>query len=139
MLQLEQSFRFDLSHSLARDAEVAADLIERVLAPRMAEPKSHLQYLLFARREVLESFADRFTQVGVYQIGAEPGNRFVLDQLTKANLFIRPDRRLQRNRFLHYLEHLSHSRLRHIEFSRYVLGGGRASQFLLQLSAGLHL
>src|SRR6476469_4466880 len=62
--ELAQRFRLDLADALARDREVLADLLERVLAA-VAHAEPHLDHLLLARRQRLEHGLRLFLEVQV--------------------------------------------------------------------------
>ena len=51
MLELAQRLRFDLADALARDVELLADLLERVIGIHV-DTEAHTQHLGFARREL---------------------------------------------------------------------------------------
>jgi hypothetical protein len=60
MAELAERLGFDLADAFARDGEVLADLLERVLAAVRAEAEAHLDDLLLARRSSLETVRLRF-------------------------------------------------------------------------------
>src|SRR5262245_33449887 len=62
--QLAQRLGLDLSDALARDREILADLLQRVLAS-VVEPEAHLDDFLFARSERLEYLRRLLLQIQI--------------------------------------------------------------------------
>src|SRR5713101_8138494 len=63
MAQLAQRLGFDLTNTFARHGKMLANFLKRVLRSCSAETKTHLDHLLFARRERSENFVGDFAQV----------------------------------------------------------------------------
>src|SRR2546423_6242872 len=72
--ELAQRLRLDLADALARDVELLADFLERVVGVHL-DAEAHAQHLRLARREGIEHVLGRFAKARVERgVGwREPG------------------------------------------------------------------
>src|SRR3954470_9363663 len=105
--QLAQRLRFDLADALARDLEVLADFLERVVA-LLADAEAHAQDLLFARRQRRQHLAGLLGEVHRDDGVRRRDDALVLDEVAQVRIFLFADRRLEGDRLLGAIEYLVH-------------------------------
>src|SRR5258708_537737 len=105
MAQLAQRLRLDLPDALARDGEVLADRLERVLAG-VAHADAHLDHLFLARRQRLQALIRLLLEVQVDHRVGRGHDLTILDEVAEMRILLLADRRLQRNRLLRDLQDL---------------------------------
>src|SRR5262245_40621087 len=135
MSELAQRLGFDLPDALARDGEVLADLLERVLAA-VRETEAQPQHLLLARRERVQDLVGLLAQGEADDRLDGRDDLLVLDEITEMAVFFLADRRLQRDRLLRDLEDLAHLVDRHVHLGRDLFRSGLAAELLHELAGG---
>ncbi len=115
MLQLAQRLRLDLADALAGDAELLADLFQRVVGVH-ADAEAHAQHALLAGREAGKHPRRRLAQVRL-DGGVDRQHRvLVLDEIAEIAILLVADRRLEADGLLGDLEDLAHLLERHGQF-----------------------
>src|SRR5437879_7261953 len=91
--QLAQRLGLDLPYALARDVELLADLLQRVVGGHL-DAEAHAQHLGLARRERVEHFFRHVAQAGEGRRVGGRERRLVLDEIAE----VRVDARALRDR-----------------------------------------
>src|SRR5216110_3131019 len=104
--QLAQRLGLDLPYALARDVELLADLLQRVVGGHL-DAEAHAQHLGLARRERVEHFLRHVAQAGEGRRVGGRERRLVLDEIAEVRVVVVTDRRLHRDRLLGDLEDLA--------------------------------
>src|SRR3989454_774116 len=132
MAELAQRLRLDLADALARDVELLADFLERMVGVHV-DAKAHAQDFRLARRELREHRVSRLTERlhrGLIDRGCHRG---VLDEVAELRVLVIADGRLHRDRLLGDLAHLAHLVLGHLHAHGELLGGRLAAHLLQHL------
>src|SRR5256886_8083754 len=111
--QLAQRLGLDLPYALARDVELLADLLQRVVGGHL-DAEAHAQPLGLARRERVEHFFRHVAQAGEGRRVGGRERRLVLDEIAEVRVVVVADRRLHRDRLLGDLEDLADLLLGHL-------------------------
>src|SRR6188508_806068 len=111
--QLAQRLGLDLPDALARDVELLADFLERVVGIHV-DTEAHAQDLGFARREAGEHRVRRLAQRLGRRGVDRRFDRRILDEIAEMRILVVADRRLHRDRFFRDLEHLADLVLGHL-------------------------
>src|SRR6266542_1097100 len=133
--QLAQGFRFDLPDSFPGYVEGAADLFEGVLRA-VADAETHLQDLLFARRQGLQDPSRLILEVRHQDRLDWREHSTVLDEVAQMRILFLSDRRLERDRLLRDLHDLADLGDRHVHALGDLLGVGLPSQLLHERARG---
>src|SRR5262247_2286110 len=112
MAQLAERLGLDLPDALARDGEILADLLERVLAP-VREAEAEAQDLFLARRQRVQDLVRLLAQAQADHALDGRADLLVLDEVAEVAVLLLADRRLEGDRLLRDLEHLAHLVHRH--------------------------
>ena len=99
MLELAQRLGLDLANTLARDRELLADLLQRVIGIH-ADPEAHAQHPLLARRERGQHLCRGLAQVGLDRRVNREDRVLVLDEIAEVRILLVADRRFERERLL---------------------------------------
>src|SRR5258708_10332212 len=113
MAQIAQRLGLDLRDAFARDGEILAAFLERVLAA-VADAEAHLDHLFLARRQRLQDLVRLLLEVQVDHRVRRGYDLAILDEVAEMRILLLADRRLQRDRFLRDLQDLPD--LRHRDF-----------------------
>src|SRR6266496_1976524 len=133
--ELPQRLRLDLPDPLARDLEVLADLLERVVA-LLADAEAHPEHLLLARRERGEHLPRLLGQVHVDDRVRRGDERLVLDEVAKVAVLFLPDGGLEADRLLRDLEDLADLVERQLHLLRDLLRARLAPELMHEVAAG---
>src|SRR6185503_16403990 len=127
--QLRQRLALDLPDALARDPELAADLLEGAgVAVEESEPE--LDHLLLALGERVEDGLELLLQQDEAR-GVDGDDRVrVLDEVAEVRVLLLTDRRLERHRLLRHLEDLADLVGADAHLAADLLGGGLAAEVL---------
>src|SRR5438128_12610482 len=136
MTQLTQRLRFNLPDALAGDGKVLADFFERVLAAVWPQTETHLDDLLFARRERLQDLFGNLPQIDIDHGFRRVLNGLVFDEIAEMRILFLADGRFERNRLLGELEYLAHLRGRDVHLLGDLFRRWFAPQFLHQGARG---
>ena len=106
MFKFAQRFCLNLADALARDAELLADLFQRVIGVH-ANAKAHAQHALLTRGQ-----AGKHPRRGLAQIGMDRRIKWldsilVLDEIAQMAVCLVADGRLKGNRLLGNFQHLA--------------------------------
>src|SRR6185437_7734198 len=107
MLELAQRLRLDLPDALAGDGELLADLLERMVGVH-ADAEAHAQYALLAGGQGRQHPGRALTQVALDRRLERDHGILVLDEIAEMAVLLVADRRLEADRLLGDLQHLSH-------------------------------
>src|SRR5260370_1280691 len=107
VLELAERLGLDLTDALAGHRELLADLLERVVRIH-ADAETHAQHALFARGERGENPRRRLAQIGLDRRVERQHGILVLDEIAEVRILLGADRRLEADRLLRDLQHLSH-------------------------------
>src|SRR3954451_15294418 len=136
-LELLQRVVLDLADPLARDAELAADLLERarLLALESEAELDHLALALGQRAErSLDVLAPQRELRGVVRrLGL-----VVLDEVAELRLLLLADRLLERDGELRHAQDLAHFLGRHLELLGDLVGPRLAAEALHELALDVH-
>src|SRR5713226_7272082 len=133
--QFAQGLCFDLANALARDRERLANLLQRVLRA-VLQTKAHLDHLLFTRAQGVQHARGLFLQVHVDGGLGGRDHGAVFNQVAEVGIPLLADWRLQRDRYLHNLEHLAHLGRGNVHALGNLFRRGFAAQRLDQLPRG---
>src|SRR5712692_2055158 len=137
MLELTQCLGLDLADALARQRELLADLLQRVVLVH-ADAEAHADYTLLARRERGERARRGLAQVRL-DGGVDRQDRvLVLDEIAEVGILLVADRGFERERLLRDLEDLAHLFERHAELLGKFLRRRFAADLAEHLPAGAH-
>src|SRR3984893_5331722 len=133
--QLPQRLGLDLPDTLAGDREGLSDFFQCVLAA-VADPKTHLDDALFARRQGLQDRLGLLLQVQVdHRVGGRD-HLAILDEIAQIAVFVFPNLRVEGDWLLRDREHLAHLGHRDVHALGDLLGGWFASQLLHERARG---
>src|SRR6266496_1849696 len=132
--ELPQRLRLDLPDPLARDLEVLADLLERVVA-LLADAEAHPEHLLLARGERGEHLPGLLGQVHVDDRIRRRDERLVLDEVAEVAVLLLADRGLEADRLLRDLQDLADLVERELHLLRDLLRARLAPQLLDEVAA----
>src|SRR3954452_6447506 len=131
-LELLERVVLDLADPLARDAEGAADLLQRARL-RAREAEAELDHLAVALRQRGQRVVDVLPpQLDLRRVERRLG-LLVLDEVAELGLLLLADRLLQRDRMLRHPEDVAHLRGGHLELGRDLVGPGLATEALDEL------
>src|SRR5208282_2538282 len=95
MLEFPQRPGFDLADALARQGELLADFLQRVVGVH-ADAEAHAQHAFFARYEKSENARRGLAQVRLDR-GVDRQDRvLVLDEVAEVGILLAADRRFER-------------------------------------------
>src|SRR6266508_2638371 len=134
MPELPQRLRLDLADALARDLEVLADLLQRVVA-LLAEAEAHPEHLLLARGERGEHLPGLLGQVHVDDRVGRRDERLVLDEVAEVAVLLLADGGLEADRLLRDLEDLADLVERQLHLLGDLLRGWLAPELLHEVAA----
>src|SRR6266498_1996438 len=132
--ELPQRLRLDLPDPLARDLEVLADLLERVVA-LLADAEAHPEHLLLARGERGEHLPGLLGQVHVDDRVGRRDERLVLDEVAEVAVLLLADGGLEADRLLRDLEDLADLVERQLHLLGDLLRGWLAPELLHEVAA----
>src|SRR6266545_2914916 len=132
--ELPQRLRLDLPDPLARDLEILADLLERVVA-LLADAEAHPEHLLLARGERGEHLPGLLGQVHVDDRVGRRDERLVLDEVAEVAVLLLADGGLEADRLLRDLEDLADLVERQLHLLGDLLRGGLAPELLHEVAA----
>src|SRR5262249_23012876 len=96
--------------------------------------EAHAQHALFAWRQGRQDAGGGFAQIGLNR-GVDRQDRvLVLDEIAEVGILLVADRRFQRQRLFHYLEHFANLLTRHAELLGKLLGRGLAADLVEHLA-----
>ncbi len=119
MLQFAQGFRFDLTDTFARHAELLTHLFERMICVH-TDAKPHPQHTFLARRQRRQNTCRRFLQVFLNSTVQRKNCIAIGDEIAQLAVLFVPDRCFQRNRLFGNFHHFTHFFQRHLKlFSQF--------------------
>src|SRR5436189_6359265 len=135
MLELPERLGLDLADALAGDAELLADLLERVVGVH-ADAEAHAQHALLARRERSQHPRRGLAEVALDRRVDRQDRVVVLDEVAEVRVLLVADRGFERQRLLGDLERLAHPLQRRAKLLRDLLRRGLADDLVDELEAG---
>src|SRR5690606_4324674 len=137
VLELPQRLGLDLADTLARDRELLADFLERVIGVH-ADAEAHAQHAFLARGEAGEDAGDRFLEVRLDRSVDRNDGVLVLDEIAEVAVFLVTDRRFEADRLLGDLHHLADLFERHRQAFGHFLRRRLAAAFVEELAAAAY-
>src|SRR3954449_11797170 len=137
MLELLQRVVLDLADALARDAEGAADLLER-LRRATVQAEAERDDLPLAERQRMEGLLDVLSAEAELRRVERALGRLVLDEVAEARVLLLPDRLLEADRELCHAEDLAHFLGRHLELLGDLFRVWLAAEALDELALDVH-
>src|SRR3954449_4167977 len=137
MLELLQRVVLDLADALARDAEGAADLLERLRRAAL-QAEAERDDLPLAERQRMEGLLDVLPAEAELRRVERALGRLVLDEVAEARVLFLADRLLEADRELRHPEDLAYLLRRHLELLGDLLGVRLAAEALDELALDVH-
>src|SRR6266403_2008492 len=137
MLELTQCLGLDLADALARQRELLADLLQRVVLVH-ADAEAHAKNALLARRQGRQHAGRGFAQVRLDGSVDRQDRVLVLDEIAEVRIRFVADRGFQRQRLPGDLAHLAPLLERHAELLGQLLGRGLAADLVEHLARLTH-
>src|SRR6266702_1198639 len=133
MTQLAQRLRLYLPDPLARDVELFAHFLERVVGVHV-DTEPHAQDLRFTRGQLRKYRMSGFAQRLHRRLVDRGRHRLVLDEVTQMRVLIVTDGSLHRDRLLGDLQNLAHLVFGHLHPHRQLFRGGLTAHLLQHLA-----